>query len=246
MGKGFPCGFGRAAALGLTLLVAACSYRGDLDTPFAQKLTWFSLLNGDDIRGTCTPGAPERIRLVYNGRYQEQLRVYDIVESDPAGRNAGGAQLDVRVQDSASYGKLGSIRLSSPLSAWQWQSAGAELNPEQYRRLKSALQAAGLGAAPPVGTELLSTRFYWVTVACLEDAVQFQAWQAPQTDVTRLPFVALLLEADHTGVAFNAPRALSAADTAFGGPGPQRDQESFGFRAKVGERGLAGLMTPFF
>ena len=38
-------------------------------------------------------GAPDRLRLVYNGRYQEQLRVYDLVASDPTGPNAGGAEL---------------------------------------------------------------------------------------------------------------------------------------------------------
>jgi len=245
MGKAFRTGFAGSGLLVLTLLLTACSYRGDLATPFAQKLTWFSLVNGDDIRKACGPGAPERIRLVYNGRYQEQLRVYDLVESDPAGGNPGGAELTARAQDSESYGKLGSIQLSSPLDAWQWHSAAASLQPDAYRRLKRALGNAGLGAPAPVGTELLSSRFYWVAVACLEGDIQFQAWQAPQADVTRLPFVAQLLEFDGTGVAFNAPRPLSAAEVAFNGPGPQREQESFGFRLKVGERGLAGLMTPF-
>lgn len=235
----------RALRLGALLgaaALASCTYSGDLETPFAQKLTWFSLLNGDDIRESCGPGAPDRIRLVYNGRYREQLRVYDLVASDPAGPNAGGAELTARVQDAATYNKLGSIDLGSPLSAWQWQRSQASLAPDEFRRLQRALEQAGLGQRPPVGTELRSTRFYWVAIACADGEVWFQAWQHPQTDVTRLPFVSLLLAADGTGVPFNAPRPLSAAEASIREPGPQRDQESFGFSLKVGENGLAGLL----
>lgn len=232
----------RLCLLSGALLLASCTYRGDLETPFAQKLTWFSLLNGDDIRQSCHAGAPDRIRLVYNGRYHEQLRVYDLVASDSAGRNAGGAELGVRVQDAASYNKLGSISLTSPLSAWQWQRAQASLAPDEFRRLQRALEQAGLGARPPVGSELRSSRFYWVAIACAAGEVWFQAWQHPQAEVTRLPFVSLLLAADGTGVPFNAPRPLSAAEAAIREPGPEKERESYGFSLKVGENGLAGLL----
>lgn len=234
---------GCAAVLaGSLLLLAGCTYRGDLETPFAQKLTWFSLLNGDDVRAACAPGAPERIRLVYNGRYQEQLRVYDLVESDRSGPNAGGAQVTVRVQDAASYNKLGSIDLTTPLSAWGWRRSEAMLGPDDYARLKRMLREAGLGARTPVGTELRSTRFYWIAIACLDGAVEFQAWQDPQVDVTRLPFVSLLLAADQTGVPFNAPRQLSAAEAALDEPGPQRDGGYRGFSMRVTEDGLGGRL----
>lgn len=246
IGKVFPTKrLRRPAALSLAglLLLAACGYQGGgLNAPFSQKLTWFSLLNGDDIRAACAPGAPERLRLVYNGRYHEQLRIYDLVASDPAGPNAGGAELTARVQDAASYNKLGSIDLRSPLSAWQWQEASASLGREDYQRLQRALEQAGLGGPTPVGTELRSTRFYWIAIGCVGGEVWFQAWQDPETDVTRLPFVALLLAADRTGVPFNAPRPLSAAETALREPGPEKERETYGFSMRVDRNGLGGLL----
>ncbi len=231
----------RALSAGGLLLLAACTYRGDLETPFAQKLTWFSLLNGDDIRSACHEGAPDRLRLVYNGRYQEQLRVYDLVASDPAGPNAGGAELLARVQDADSYNRLGSIDLGSPLSAWQWREARASLSEEEFRRLQRTLEQAGLGEPTPAGTELLSTRFYWIAIACAGGRVWFQAWQHPASDVTRLPFVSLLLAADGTGVPFNAPRPLGADEVALQDPGPLKERERGGFRMVVTENGLGGL-----
>ena len=39
----------------LSLLPAACAYRGAIDEPLTQKLTWFSYLAGSDIRA----GLPE-------------------------------------------------------------------------------------------------------------------------------------------------------------------------------------------
>lgn len=246
IGKGFPSELRRWSgllSLACLLLLGACAYRGGgLEAPFSQKLTWFSLINGDDIRAACHEGSPERLRLVYNGRYHEQLRIYDLVASDPAGANAGGAEVTARVQDSASYNRLGSLDLRNPLSAWQWRTASASLGREDYGRLQRALEQAGLGDPPPIGTELRSTRFYWIAVACVGGRIWFQAWQDPESDVSRLPFVALLLAADDTGVPFNAPRSLSAAEAALEEPGPEREQESFGFSMRVAENGLAGLL----
>ena len=45
-------------------------------------------LAGDDIRQTCGPNGLPRYRLVYNGRYEEQPRSYDLV-----GLDGGGARL---------------------------------------------------------------------------------------------------------------------------------------------------------
>src|SRR3954471_11529521 len=96
-------GFGRAVAviaLSLFGAMAGCAYHGDsatdIDNPAVQKFAWFSFLDGNDIREACAalgPKAPARYRLIYNGQYEKQLRVYEI-NATPS----GGANLHVRTK----------------------------------------------------------------------------------------------------------------------------------------------------
>ena len=61
-------------ALGLALgILAGCTYRGEIDQPATLKATWFSYLNGDDIRSACADGTPVRYRLV--ARFQNFRRL---------------------------------------------------------------------------------------------------------------------------------------------------------------------------
>src|SRR5262245_6550826 len=85
---------GRVICMGV--LLAACAYRGDIDNPIIRKLSWFSYLDGTDIRTTCADGAPDGYRLVYNGRYEEQVRSYEIFAD-----GAGGAYLVARAKGPA-------------------------------------------------------------------------------------------------------------------------------------------------
>jgi len=39
-------------------VLAGCAYRGDIDNPAPIKATWFSYLNGEDLRAACVEGAP--------------------------------------------------------------------------------------------------------------------------------------------------------------------------------------------
>src|SRR3982750_1992701 len=78
-------------------VLAGCAYYGDaatdIDNPAVQKFAWFSFLDGHDIREACAalgPKAPARYRLIYNGQYEKQLRVYEI-DAVPS----GGANLHV-------------------------------------------------------------------------------------------------------------------------------------------------------
>ncbi|MFX4447010.1 hypothetical protein ABTA86_19705, partial [Acinetobacter baumannii] len=77
------------AAVGLV----ACASTGPVDNPIARTLTWFSYLNGDDIRNTCPAGVRDRYRFVYNGTFNSQVRTYDLVQ-DTGG---GGATLTIHV-----------------------------------------------------------------------------------------------------------------------------------------------------
>ena len=64
----------RVAVTALMLGLAACTYRPGADNPVARNLTWFSYAGAGDIRADCRPGAADRMRLIYNGDYDEQVR----------------------------------------------------------------------------------------------------------------------------------------------------------------------------
>ena len=65
-------------------LLGGCAYRGEIDSPLWQRVTWFSYLGGTDIAQACAAGAGERYRIIYNGRYDEQLRSYEITRHGDA------------------------------------------------------------------------------------------------------------------------------------------------------------------
>ena len=60
------CGLRKCFIAFLLLLPAGCTTRGAEHDPIARTLTWYSYLNGDDLRAACTAGATDRYRLVYN------------------------------------------------------------------------------------------------------------------------------------------------------------------------------------
>ena len=92
----WPGGAGRCAVLALLCgLVPGCAIDQAAHNPLAQRFVWYRFLNGDDIRENCYEGSLRRYRLVYNGRYQEQLRRYEVIAD-----GAGGAYLVSRVQGS--------------------------------------------------------------------------------------------------------------------------------------------------
>jgi hypothetical protein len=79
-----------AAAFGLALVTVstASAQRPDrnVEQPVVRSFNWFSYVGGDDIRSACQPGGRNRVRLVYNGLWDEQVRVYDVF-LQPDGRS---------------------------------------------------------------------------------------------------------------------------------------------------------------
>ena len=62
------------------LLIVTCGYGGASDDAIARNLSWFNYVAAENLREPCGPGAANRIRLVYNGIYDEQIRSYDVRE----------------------------------------------------------------------------------------------------------------------------------------------------------------------
>lgn len=224
----------------LTLLLAGavlvgCAYRGGIDEPVTRRASWFSYLDGGGIREACGPGTIDRYRLVYNGRYTEQLRSYEVT-----GDGAGGAILVSRALDEAN---LMDLRLDDLQAPWRWKRAEARLSPAEMQELTSRLGQSGLFDAAPDGLRLDSWKFYWIASGCHDGVFQFSAWEHPSPRWDALTFPAFLFERDATGVAVNPPRPVSVAEGAFArGPVDERGTTTR-FSLEVDGKGLGGIMT---
>ncbi len=182
------------------LLIAACTYRGGIDSPQTIKVTWFSYLNGDDIRQSCTEDSRYRARLVYNGRYNEQLRTYEIT-ADRQGR----ALFVARAMGS---NEVSNIFLGDPLEIWGWRRSETRLSEDQFIALERAFQESEVYRWAPDGLRLESDLFYWVAITCRDGQVSFNAWQHPSDRYRQIAFRDKLLALDETGVRFNPPRTI--------------------------------------
>lgn len=189
--------------LGLAALLAgagACAYSG-ADDRLSMKLQWFAMLGGDDIRATCQAGAPDRLRLVYNGIYQEQARIYDLR------RGAGGYGGSVRIKQPLSLGNLALSREDfDALEPLRLKDTPVTLDPGAARRLDDALASDGAFTGGPDGLRLDSDGFYWTIAACWQETFRFNAYIWPSKRFDGLAFPALLLAADPSEVPVNPPR----------------------------------------
>ena len=215
----------RAGAFILTLALAGCAYGGgDMGDPLVRKFHWFSYVAGDDIRATCQAGTPDRFRLVYNGRYDQQLRLYQV---DSLRR-----VLSVKVTAPGNAARLSG---DDPLAPWRATEGSVQLDEAAYAALVQSFAAAGLFGSPAVGRELPSHGFHWSVAACRGGRFLFTGWAYPETDLAALPFAARLFAADPTGIAVNPPRPIPHD--------PQYENklargEVTSFRLKVGADGM--------
>lgn len=224
-------------ALSLAAAVAACSYQGDIDNPATLKATWFSYLNGDDIRATCAEGSGRRYRLVYNADYNEQLRSYEFSDEGPQ-----GATLVSRVQGPGGL-RLNEFRFSDPLAWAGWTKSVTPLNPEEMERLDAALAASGAFGPAPSGLRLFSKETYWIASLCRDGEFSFNAWRFPSPRYEAATFDEVLFSLDETGVAVRAPVAVPTTAAARANVPRVRqteDQTGSFFSIMVGDNGLVG------
>ncbi len=232
--RGISGSIGVAAVL-LFGVLSACTYRGDIDLPLTQKATWFSYLNGDDIRARCQPGSGFEYRLVYNGRYDEQIRSYELRDD-----RAGGAYLTARVQEGIGI-DVTKISITDPLKSNAWTKASRQLSPDQLIKLEQALEKSGAGKATSEGLRLFSGEFYWLANICYDGVFVFNAWRHPSPRFDELAFPEVLLALDETGVAFNPPREVAAAERIQANSShPDRRDHNPTFNVEVGDNGLKG------
>lgn len=183
------------------LVLSACVSEGETDSPLAGRFTWVSYVSGDDIRRDCGAGSPERYRFVFNARFDEQRRTYEVLVG-----STGGGFLTARARGRAT---ISEIRSTDFLAPWRWQTAEASLNAQEMDQLRSALADAGFPGRPEVGLQLNSKAFYWAVVGCVDGEFAFGGWQHPSDTFDALRFPEMLFARDQTGMAVNEPRRLT-------------------------------------
>lgn len=250
------CGtrFGRLAAviaLSWAGLLAGCAYHGDsvtdIDNPAVQKFAWFSFLDGHDIREACAaqaaaggPKAPARYRLIYNGQYEEQLRVYEI-EAVPS----GGADLHARAKGRSNLADWWIRDTSDLLAPWRWRESRAMLSTAELAQFRRALAESGFGRGAPQGLRLPSRDFYWVASGCEDGRFHFYAWRAKRGRLDDAKFQDFLLRHDGTGVAFRPPHVLDPSESPYRPAGGNGRNPSSNFTLEVRGEGIGGLLNAF-
>lgn len=223
-------------AIGLAAAIVGCSYRGNIDNPVIRKVTWFSYLDGTDIRAACGESSPDAVRLVYNARYQEQVRSYEITAD-----GTGGAYLAARARGRAN---AFNISLDDPFAPWRWRRSEAQLSPAEYREFLALLERSGQFSGAPVGLRLFSGDFYWVGSVCRNGAFAYHAWLYSKDGFAAVRFADFLFDRDRTEIAVNPPRRIPAGEY-LGPMGRQEDQTQIRFWLQVREDGLGGIANLF-
>lgn len=226
------CRFAAIAVIALAL--AACTYRG-YENPVSRKLSWFSYVNGDDVRTGCAAGAPNKYRFVYNAIYFEQVRSYDLVPAAEPGRTEMTARV-TQTADLSGYVVEGSILdLFKP---WRPVKTTTVLRDIDVMRLKRAMTSDGVFGPAPAGLELPSYAFYWLISACVDGMFHYHAFLWPEKDVAQMAFAKLLFSWDFSDIRVNPPRKATLFDL-FGTPYPEEHRNVFTLR--VAENGLWGI-----
>ncbi|MBC7906758.1 MAG: hypothetical protein H7Y60_08440 [Rhodospirillaceae bacterium] len=173
--------------------VASCTYQGeDIGDPLTRKAQWFSFVDGEDIRATCAAGTPDRTRLVYNGIYDEQLRIYEV--------DALRRILTIRVVQPGNGARLSTGDLLAP---WRAVEEKVQLDQPTYDRLVASFAQGGMFAPPPVGLELPSRSYFWTAAICKDGKYGFTAWKYPSAAFDQMGFDKNLFALDPTGIAIN-------------------------------------------
>ena len=189
---------GRAVVTVLVLALAGCTYRPGADNPVARSLTWFSYAGAGDIRADCRPGAADRMRLIYNGDYDEQVRSYDVTAL------AAGGKVEIRVRGPQDLTR--GVLLFDLFGPWRAEGRLVRIAANELADLRRTLGDSGLARPAPDGLRLDSNEFYWLVSACLDGRFMVNAWKYPSPRFEALGFPAVLLRLDPTGIALNPPQ----------------------------------------
>lgn len=216
----------------LALALTACAAPGAVQDPVGRKLSWFSYLNGDDLRASCREGELDRFRMVFNADYNEHVRTYDIV-----GDGKGGAVMEARV---IAAPDLSRVNLADPVAAWRGRIEQTRLTPGQFAALVLSLYESGAFDSGPGGLRLSSSGFYWLAGGCRGGQWFFAAYPYPSDRFANVRFEAPLRALDPTGVAFPTLPPPGSILPAMPQTRQDRDDDGVFFELTTSAGGLVG------
>ena len=201
-----------AAAFALILLAGSTAFaqRADrnVDLPIVRSFHWFDYVGGDDIRQACGKDGRNRLRLVYNAIYDEQVRTYEVfLQPD------GTAGLSMGVL--ANQGNVANLLVADPgdvFNPWRMRRGERILNADETRELVGLLQASAAFGPPRDGLRLPDVDFWWTVASCRNGVWGFQAYHYPTDGFANVKFADKLYAWDNVPVAINKPRRLEPAE----------------------------------
>jgi hypothetical protein len=169
-----PIGLAAAAAL----LLSGCASLGAADDADARKLTWFSYVNGEDLRAQCSHDGPDRYRLIYNSKSSGQLRTYEVQAAGDEGNGggAGGAVVDARIIPAEAIWKRDP---EDAMEAGQVSTTRLYLSPDQFERLTLRLAETGVFDGPVMGFRMQMGGVFWLASGCHDGAYFLTAFSNP-------------------------------------------------------------------
>jgi len=210
----------------LTVVVAACTAQGPATNTFVMRYQWLNYVQGQDIQELCEPGAPARIRLIYNAIFTEEVRTYDLTAVDQ-----GSTSMATRRWTGESAITLRGGSFNNSMAP---QEGEAYIGPEDTRAIVAALDASGFYGPPPDGAVMRSDDYFWVGTACIDGVFMVQAY--PKERFGDIRFAGLLASFDPIEAPLPEPRPLDLPPMNSVHTGPQHtsnDPSSLFYRVDV-------------
>ncbi len=220
-------------------LVQGCAARGPASDPVSRVLSWFSYMNGDDLRSACARGATDRYRLIYNGRWTEQVRSYDLVAARALPGTQGQAvPVDAKLMaQSFTPAPLFNAYLERLNGGDATQVEEVRLEPDDFRRLEGAISEIA-SRMDGEGSWLRSDRYFWLIMGCRDGEFRLTGFEVTPEIHDGLVFLAPLIAVDPVAGPLARPRALP--EQPYAQTAGQRERREVRFRVQVRDNRLVG------
>lgn len=206
--------FAALVALAACSIPSAHAQRPDrnVEKPIVRSFHWFDFVAADDIRAACQQGGRNRLRLIYNALWEEQVRAYDIF-LQPDG--TAGMNIGVLVAQGNVTPGITNMLLSDPsdiFGPWSMKRGQRLLNAGETRELMGLLEQSSAFGPPRDGQRLPDNDFWWTVASCRNGVWGFQAYHYPTDGFANVKFSARLFAWDTVPVPVNPPRKLEPAE----------------------------------